>query len=77
MTKWIADESIGQRERWRREAIQDYLLIMFNSGLREHELFKRDEKTKVMRGLRWKDVAFFQSKAGVEMVELYVEGILK
>jgi hypothetical protein len=47
---------------------------MFNSGLREHELFKHDEKTKVMRGLRWKDVAFFQSKAGVDMVELYVEG---
>ena len=47
---------------------------MFNSGLREHELFKRDEKTKVMRGLRWKDVDFFVSKGGTEMVELYVEG---
>jgi integrase len=74
MTKWVKDDSIGQRELWRREAIQDYLLIMFNSGLREHELFKRDEKTKVMRGLRWKDVEFFTSKAGSELVELYVEG---
>ena len=74
MTGWVKADDIGTKERWRREAIQDYLLIMFNSGLREHELFKRDEKTKVMRGLRWKDVAFFQSKAGVEMVELYVEG---
>ena len=74
MTRWVKDDSIGQRELWRREAIQDYLLIMFNSGLREHELFKRDEKTKVMRGLRWKDVEFFTSKAGSELVELYVEG---
>lgn len=74
MTPWVKDERIGERERWRREAIQDFLLIMFNSGLREHELFKRDEKTKVMRGLRWKDVDFFVSKGGTEMVELYVEG---
>jgi hypothetical protein len=74
MTQWVKEERIGERERWRREAIQDFLLIMFNSGLREHELFKRDEKTKVMRGLRWKDVDFFVSKGGTEMVELYVEG---
>lgn len=74
LTKWVKDERIGQKERWRREAIQDFLLIMFNSGLREHELFKRDEKTKVMRGLRWKDVEFFTSKGGSELVELYVEG---
>lgn len=74
LTKWVKEERIGQKERWRREAIQDFLLIMFNSGLREHELFKRDEKTKVMRGLRWKDVALFTSKGGSELVELYVEG---
>lgn len=74
LTKWVKDGRIGERERWRREAIQDFLLIMFNSGLREHELFKRDEKTKVMRGLRWKDVEFFTSKGGSELVELYVEG---
>jgi hypothetical protein len=74
MTQWVKEDRIGERERWRREAIQDFLLIMFNSGLREHELFKRDEKTKVMRGLRWKDVDFFVSKGGTEMVELYVEG---
>jgi hypothetical protein len=74
MTAWVKDDRIGERERWRREAIQDFFLIMYNSGLREHELFKRDEKSKVMRGLRWKDVEFFVSKGGTEMVELFVQG---
>ena len=35
MTGWVKADGIGTKERWRREAIQDYLLIMFNSGLRE------------------------------------------
>jgi integrase len=77
MTKWIADPKIGERERWRREATQDFLLILFNSGLREHELFKRDEKSKQWRGLRWKDVELFTSKGGCELVLFNVTGNTK
>jgi hypothetical protein len=68
MTKWVKEENINQRERWRREATQDFLLILFNSGMREHELFKRDEKSKEWRGVRWKDVELFVSKGGCELV---------
>lgn len=74
LSEWIEDGTVYQNEIWRREAIQDFLLLMFNSGLREGELFKRDEKTKELRGLRWRDVEFFTSKGGVELVELYVDG---
>jgi len=77
MTKWIADPKIGERERWRREATQDFLLILFNSGLREHELFKRDEKSKQWRGLRWKDVELFTSKGGCELVLFNIAGNTK
>jgi hypothetical protein len=72
MTKWIADPKIGERERMRREAVQDFLLILFNSGLREHELFKRDEKSKEWRGLRWSDVELFNSNSGCELVIFHI-----
>jgi hypothetical protein len=72
MTKWIAEPKIGERERMRREAVQDFLLILFNSGLREHELFKRDEKSKEWRGLRWSDVELFNSNSGCELVIFHI-----
>jgi hypothetical protein len=43
---------------------------MFNTGPGEHDLFQRDERTEAMRGLRWTDVAVFQSTEAVDMVEL-------
>ena len=45
MSTWITANNLTEAERWRREAIQDFILILFNSGLREHELFKKDERT--------------------------------
>lgn len=74
MTKWIKDPNIKEEERWRREAIQDCLLILFNSGLRENELHKRDERTHEMRGLRWCDVDYFISASGIRLAELSVDG---
>jgi hypothetical protein len=41
MTLWVTANSLSEKERWRRGAIQDFLLILLNSGLREHELYKK------------------------------------
>ena len=74
MTLWVNSNEQSEGERWRREAIQDFILILLNSGLREHELFKKDERTHERRGLRWRDVVWFTSKGNVETVELHVDG---
>jgi integrase len=74
MSTWVAPNTLGESERWRREAIQDFILILLNSGLREHELFKKDERTHERRGLRWCDVDWFTSKGNVQTVELHVDG---
>ena len=74
MKEWAVEEGITVREQWRRQAIRHFVLIMIYSGLREHELLKRDEKTGEMRGLRWRDVSFFQSAKGVDRVDLHVSG---
>ena len=74
MRNWIKEPDIEEEERWRREAIQDCILILFNSGLRENELHKKDERDKVMRGLRWRDVDEFKSPKGTTLVELHVTG---
>jgi integrase len=74
MTLWVTVNNISERERWRREAVQDYILILLNSGLREHELFKKDPRAGKWRGIRWCDVDRFKSAGNVETVELNVEG---
>jgi len=74
MTLWVAANKISEKERWRREAVQDYILILLNSGLRESELFKKDKRAGKWRGIRWCDVARFRSRGNVETVELQVEG---
>jgi len=74
MKTWQADNTIAERERWRREAICQFILILFNTGLREHELYKKDERTGVLNGLRWCDVEFFTSSQGKELAELQVSG---
>lgn len=74
MALWVTDNSISEAERWRRQAVQDFILILLNSGLREHELFKKDERTGRWRGLRWCDVTRFTSDGNVETVQLHVDG---
>ena len=74
MTKWVMEAGIKDEERWRREGIQDFVLILFNSGLREHELLKRDERSDELRGLRWRDVEFFTSEKGSPLAQLSVDG---
>ncbi len=74
MKEWAAEAGLTQKEQWRRQAIRHCILILVYSGLREHELFKRDEKTGEMRGLRWRDVSFFESEKGVPLVDLHVTG---
>ncbi len=72
--KWPFEEGISDKERWRREAIFHFILILFNTGLREHELYKKDERTGEIRGLRWCDVDFFISEKGKWLAELHVRG---
>ena len=74
MSLWVTSNDLTEAERWRREAIQDFLLILLNTGLREHELFKKDERTGERRGLRWSDISPFTSAKGVDLVELHVTG---
>ena len=56
MTLWVTSNNLSEPERWRREAIQDFLLVLLNSGLRENELYKKDERTGERHGLRWRDI---------------------
>jgi integrase len=72
--RWPLENDIAERERWRREAILHFILVLFNTGLREHELYKKDERTGEIRGLRWCDVDFFVSDEGKQLVELHVRG---
>jgi integrase len=72
--RWPLENGIAERERWRREAILHFILILFNTGLREHELYKKDERTGEIRGLRWCDVDFFVSDEGKQLAELHVRG---
>ena len=74
MSLWVTVNTLSERERWRREAVQDYILILLNSGLREHELFKKDTRAGIWRGLRWCDVTRFKTAKDVETVELHVAG---
>ena len=74
LCSWPLENRISERERWRREAIGHFILILFNTGLREHELYKKDERTGEMRGIRWRDVEFFTSTMGKELAELHVCG---
>lgn len=77
MTLWVTANKISEKERVRREAVQDYILILLNSGLREHELFKKDPRSGKWRGIRWCDVERFKSAGNVETVELQVDGKTK
>lgn len=72
--KWPTEKGIPDHERWRREAILHFILILFNTGLREHELYKKDERTGEIRGLRWCDVDFFLSEKNKQLAELHVRG---
>jgi integrase len=49
-------------------------LILLKTGLREHKLYKKDERTGERRGPRWSDISSFTSAKGVELVELHVTG---
>jgi integrase len=71
---WPLEKGISEKEKWRREAILHFILILFNTGLREHELYKKDERTGEIRGLRWCDVDFFVSDKGKWLAELHVRG---
>lgn len=72
--KWPLEKGISDKEKWRREGILHFILILFNTGLREHELYKKDERTGEIRGLRWCDVDFFVSDKGKWLAELHVRG---
>ena len=72
--RWPLENGIAERERWRREAILHFILVLFNTALREHELYKKDERTGEIRGLRWCDVDFFNSDKGKWLAELHVRG---
>jgi integrase len=72
--KWPLEKGISKKEKWRRDAILHFILILFNTGLREHELYKKDERTGEIRGLRWCDVDFFVSDKGKWLAELHVRG---
>lgn len=74
MRDWVLAKDLPEREQWRREAIYHFILILFNTGLREHELYKKDERTGEVRGLRWCDVDFFVSDGGKWLAELHVRG---
>jgi integrase len=74
MKNWPLEKGIPEKEKWRREAIYHFILILFNTGLREHELYKKDERTGEIRGLRWCDVDFFVSDKGKWLAELHVRG---
>lgn len=74
MSPWLLAKGLTQREEWRRQAIYHFILILFHTGLREHELYKKDERTGEVRGLRWCDVEFFRTDKGKLLVELHVRG---
>ena len=74
MRDWVMANKLQEKEQWRRESIYHFILILFNTGLREHELYKKDERTGEIRGLRWCDVDFFVSDEGKWLAELHVRG---
>ena len=71
---WVGANHIRERERARREAIQDFILLLMSGGFRENELSKKDERTGEWLGLRWRDVEFFTSAKGIPLVQLRVTG---
>ena len=71
---WVSANHIRQRERWRREAIQDFILLLMAGGFREKELSKKDERTGEWTGVCWRDVEFFTSAKGSPLVLLRVDG---
>jgi integrase len=71
---WVGANHIKERERWRREAIQDFILLLMAGGFRENELSKKDERTGEWSGVCWRDVEFFTSAKGVPLVQLRVTG---
>jgi integrase len=71
---WVGANHIRERERERREATQDFILLLMAGGFRENELSKKDERTGEWLGLRWRDVEFFTSASGTALVQLRVTG---
>ena len=74
MNPWVMNRNVPEKEQWRRQAIYHFIIIMLHSGLREHELFKKDDRSGLVRGLKWSDVIFFTSEKGKQLAELRVEG---